>query len=197
MRDLLIFDILLGGLGTVALIATYSYLWMPLNIAVLRQRLFKIRRDLFAYAADGHVSFKSPAYLQLNDTINGIIGFADKVTAAEAMLCAFVVDTPPVDATGEAIREISDDKTRLDLVAMHEAIHREIVRHLAITSPLFWATVLPLGLIFFLKQLLRGKSLAFAAHPHSGFPARNIEAAVRAREMSSDVFKPWSGEAAA
>jgi hypothetical protein len=195
MRGLLVTDILLGGVGGVALVLTYRYLWVPLNIAVLRQRVFKLRRELFLYAADGNVSFDARAYVQLNDTLNSLIGFADKVTVFEALVCAvFVAKTPYVDATADAIRKVEDQKVRGTLEAMHAQIHREIVRHLALTSPLFWLLVLPSGLYVFIRHMFHGTSPAEAARHDTDFPARAIEAGVRAREHSSGVWKPWTGE---
>ena len=202
MRALLMVDVLLGGLCGVALVLTYRYLWVPTNIASFRQSLFGLRRKLFLYAADGGVSFSDPAYLQLNDTINGLIGFADKVTVFEALLCALLVQRrgPITDATAEAICAIEKEETRQEMMTMHRLVHIEITRHLASTSPLFWLLALPVGFYFYVSYLLRGASPSESASAHlqdGGFPARAIEAGVRARGRSSGTWTPWSGEAAA
>jgi hypothetical protein len=46
----------------------------------LRQNLFRIRDDLFDFAADGGIPFDDPSYRELRDDLNSLILFAEKLS---------------------------------------------------------------------------------------------------------------------
>lgn len=52
------------------------------NVAVdeFRFRIFSVRDELFDYAADGHISFESPAYKLLRHRLNGYLRFGHRLS---------------------------------------------------------------------------------------------------------------------
>lgn len=55
-----------------------------------RQTMFKVRDELFDYAADGHISFNDPAYKLLRQSMNGYIRYAHQITFFR-LCCTFFI----------------------------------------------------------------------------------------------------------
>lgn len=56
-----------------------------------RQSVFRLRDELFDYAADGNVSFDHPAYRTLRDTMNGYIRFSHRISLLQVCLTKFIL----------------------------------------------------------------------------------------------------------
>lgn len=69
-----------GGLLLIALVIGLFYLRADYEVDAFRQEMFKLRDEIFDYAASGHISFDHPAYVQLRDLANGLIRFAHRLT---------------------------------------------------------------------------------------------------------------------
>lgn len=78
------------SLTLIALTIFYFYAVKPLQIDILRQRLFAIRDELFDFAADDGIGFDHPAYRGLRDEINSFIRFARKITFSRLVLTILI-----------------------------------------------------------------------------------------------------------
>lgn len=54
--------------------------WQTFVEAVVRQKLFKIRDELFDFAAQGNISFDNDYYIKTRENLNGFIRFAHAMT---------------------------------------------------------------------------------------------------------------------
>lgn len=52
------------------------------RVDAFRERLFRLREDLFLFAANGGIPFEHPAYRMLRSTINGMIRYAERISLA-------------------------------------------------------------------------------------------------------------------
>lgn len=78
--------VLLTGFG-LFLNWTLIYLcWRPYRIDRVRSELFKLRNDLFIYAAEGGVSFGDPAYLMMRNRLNALIQYAHLISVSRAII---------------------------------------------------------------------------------------------------------------
>jgi len=68
------------------LLVLASYFWRQYRVDRLRETLFKLRAELFDYAASGQISFADPAYTKLRVMMNGMIRFAHKFTFSRIAL---------------------------------------------------------------------------------------------------------------
>ena len=69
-----------GAMALTALWVVVFWCWRPYRVDSFRQKLFMLRHELFAFAADGGVGFDEPAYQELRMRINGMIRFADRIS---------------------------------------------------------------------------------------------------------------------
>lgn len=67
-------------IGMAVLVAFLYGPWQTFVEAVVRQKMFKIRDELFDYAADGNISFDNENYIRVRSSINGFIRFAHTMT---------------------------------------------------------------------------------------------------------------------
>lgn len=51
-----------------------------------RQRVFKVREDLFYYAAGGGIDFNNPAYMMTRTFLNGTLRFAERMTLVKLIV---------------------------------------------------------------------------------------------------------------
>ena len=73
------------SLSSIALFAAIRFIVEPTLNEGARQRLFRLRRDLFLYMAAGGIEPDSPAYTTLRMTINGALRFAERMTLPRAI----------------------------------------------------------------------------------------------------------------
>lgn len=164
---LVIFLILSVGAWWVFFIEQQAY-WLDLT----RQRLFKIRNDLFDAAAGGKIAFDDPAYVMTRNTLNGMITFTHEVNLLQvAAIYAshkYILKGRRSTDYGKrflaAIKGLSKENRRLIMGSMEKA-HLTILRHLMSTSILLWPVLKPASIIFAIlhktddakKVVLKGK----------------------------------------
>jgi len=61
-------------------LAMLLWLWPAVRLDCFRQKMFKVRDDLFDYAASGRVSFDHPAYRLLRQSMNGFIRYGHQLS---------------------------------------------------------------------------------------------------------------------
>lgn len=82
------FEMLVATASAAACWSLWFYLIKEYRVSAFRERLFSIRDELFAFAADEGVSFDDPAYLQLRDLINAMLQFAHRVSFLTLLISA-------------------------------------------------------------------------------------------------------------
>ena len=136
------------GLALVLLWVLLFHFWRHYRTDALREKLFKLRGDLFDYAASGEVSFDDPAYAKLRTVMNGMIRFAHKFTFSRiAMIMLFrgifeKLGTPgPLAQWEKAVKTLPVSKQQ-HLRQLHDRMLSDIVWHLTIASPILMAIFL-------------------------------------------------------
>lgn len=78
-----------GIVSLISIIAILALYWWPMRMLRVdehRQNVFRVRNELFLYAARGNVSFDHPAYQMLRTTLNGAIQDSYSVSATKVLL---------------------------------------------------------------------------------------------------------------
>jgi hypothetical protein len=110
-----------------------------------RQKMFRLRDDMFDDAVSGRISFNEPAYGMLRFTMNGAIRFAHMFSFLQFLF--FVLRGPPSHETrhfaqrfGEHLNSLSAEKQKVykDYAAR---MNRLLLRHLLLGSPIVVVTV--------------------------------------------------------
>lgn len=80
-------------LATIALLGLclVARLWESLSVEWTRQRIFRLRDELFDDALAGRVSFQAPAYRVLRDRLNGYIRFSHTCSWLSIFVTYFTV----------------------------------------------------------------------------------------------------------
>jgi len=137
--------------ATMLLLALSFILWYGLYRPILlegyRQRLFEIRHQLFMFAAKGHLSFDSPIYDEVNDSINGYIKVAHRLTLFNLFLISILhrkTLTNGQDTCGlySVVSGISEDNIRNEIQDIVDKIYLVSGLYLALTTPLLWLPLL-------------------------------------------------------
>lgn len=118
----------------VTLIVALVFLWLNafrhLFLEQYRQRLFRIRDDLFNAAHSGEISFDDPGYHALRYMINGMVRYAHKTSATSFALMYF---WPRFVFGTEDIYKFSDPD--LERVAeQHPELYRELSNKIAVAT---------------------------------------------------------------
>ena len=127
--------------------------WLDYRTDLLRQKLFKIRDDLFWYVDRYNgIDFSTDAYCISRTTLNGMIRFADELTFGRIVIEYCVFRSSGVRSgdyereLDEALRRIDQphqDRIRFSLHKMHEAVMAHMI-----------ATSLPLCLFFLPSKIV-------------------------------------------
>jgi hypothetical protein len=120
----------------------FFVLFREYRVDALRQRLFKLRMDLFDYAAGGGISFDDPAYGILRSRINSLIRYAHRFTAIQFFALAFMMDDVhdeelPLHRWETVLADIHDPAVRTELLKFNERMFENLLRHLVTGSALF------------------------------------------------------------
>jgi hypothetical protein len=149
----------------------------------LRDALFRLRDELFDFAASGGIRFSHPAYGMLREIINGHIRFAHKLSFLRATLSIM-----EIDRSSWGRREVAsftrqwsgaleglDDSAREKLIQVRYSMHVLLLRHLLIMSPIFVLFLSPGFIVGSAAQavasLLRRQSWARKAEANADFVA--------------------------
>lgn len=80
---------------SLASIGVIFYLWSvaypSMRVEEFRQKIFKLRNDLFDKASKGEISFDDKMYAIVRNTMNGVIKDADSITLADMFAKFFLV----------------------------------------------------------------------------------------------------------
>jgi len=165
-------------LGLLFLAVILFELFPRLALDSFRQDLYKIRDDLFLYAADGKISFDDPAYKLSRDYLNGAIRYAHKISATcilseyLAKKIAGVKSKPGIEISSDLINHFKslNDESRQYLKNAFIEAHLLMIKLIATRS----IASLPLLIIFVLanrvstlsiKNLLRTINGSFFSSP--------------------------------
>jgi len=150
-----------GLVGWALLVAVLQFMVIPTANEVFRHKIFELRRELFIYMAEGHISPDEPAYKRLRKLFNQLLRFTERVTFVRMMLIAATYDPSLNDERPieEVIGSVKDERVRTHLRGFHLRVSGTILVHLVVTSPLAW--VLTLGTVVYLV-IKRGVSAAAA-----------------------------------
>ena len=129
--------------------------WQSGCVDLIRQRLFENRDRLFDLAAEGKIGFRSEAYQQSREFINGTIRFAHLLTWQRFLLLKRSMKGKPFPkASPINLEEIEDLETRTRVQAIVSSSAMLIASLIIIRSPVvtaFFLVATPiLGSILFL-----------------------------------------------
>lgn len=141
--------------------------WIPYRIDYFRQRLFKMRDDLFEYAAAGNIEFTHPAYTDLRLTINALIRYGHRVTIWRIVMSmvSLVHSGDSHMANGyiewkEQTERIENEKTRNRIYAFRNEISKIMAAHMVLISPMTLVVVAAIAI--YLRACKMMKSLSAA-----------------------------------
>ena len=122
--------------------------WIPYRVDYFRQRLFKLRDELFEYANAGHLEFTHPAYTDLRLLINALIRYGHRVT-----IWRIVMSMVSLARSGnshvandyaewrERTERIENEETRNRIYAFRSEISKIMAAHMVLISPMTIAVV--------------------------------------------------------
>lgn len=84
-------QVVTGLLAALMLLFVWQYIWQATTLESFRQNIFTLRRELFLYMADGNIQSSHPAYLELRQTMNGMLRYAGRLTFGRALLGSFMI----------------------------------------------------------------------------------------------------------
>jgi uncharacterized membrane protein YwzB len=128
---------------------------------LLRQRLFELRDRLFDLAASGRLQFTHPAYGMLRTLLNGYLFSAERVSLLQFVLFERITkkDESLMAMEQQFRTGLSDalstipEGVRGELVAIREQASVLLIQHVVMTSPVFWAMVLPVLFVAIISVL--------------------------------------------
>ena len=131
-----------------ALWVFFYWIYRDYRVDVFRQKLFRLRDELFMLAANGDLDFEHTAYGMTRMTLNGFLRFADRFNIISAILMARKMRDAQESVTRfELILEQSmnqlDDETKDAVTSIISRMHLVIAEQLILTSLLFWVFIVP------------------------------------------------------
>jgi len=137
-------------------------LWRDYRIDALRERLFALRGELFAYAeSQGRDFFREPAYRQLRETMNGMIRFSHKLTFSRLVLSILIFKFFPVPTDDivtawlKVVSKLKSEEIREQLLNFHWRIFILVARHLVNGSLILWLVVIVVGASLVIRGVYR------------------------------------------
>ncbi len=132
------------GVALLLLWILIFHFWRQYRVDALRETLFRLRGELFDYAAKGGVSFDSPAYAKLRVVMNGMIRFAHKFTLSRfAMIFLFrkrLEGLEPPDPLADWRKAVSSlpEESQKTLQSLHDSVLSAISWHIMTGFPLLF-----------------------------------------------------------
>lgn len=146
-------------LSLLVLMGVVQFLVIPSLLAGFRQRLFGLRRELFLFAAHGHVSFSDPAYVRLRMTINGLLRFAERATFTRVIV-TILVTKKATDASfvplDDLLADIEDEEVREQMRIFSSRIGLAFLWQTLLTSPVAWALCVLILFAFVAVWIMEG-----------------------------------------
>lgn len=133
---------------------TYLVFWKIRMLAEdwFRDQVFQLRDDLFDRAADGLISFDSPAYGLLRMTMNGYIRFCHKLSLLQIII-SILVSTNSENKNGifrrnwEEVTKGLDNKTLKELEEYKKNMEILVIKYILFSSPVI-STMLGVFVLF-------------------------------------------------
>lgn len=135
----------------------YFFLYKNYMIDYTRQQLFKIRDDLFDYAANQEINFDDEAYLTTRIMLNGVIRFTHNISLTRWLIMLTVTgkenrayEKQFFESFSSSLNKLNNEQQKIiktSIVMMHYVI----INHLLNTSPLLFIVFKP---VLFLIRLL-------------------------------------------
>lgn len=139
-------DALLTGLKSCLTLAglwwLLFWLYRDFRLDVFRQELFTLRDRTFDLATERKLSYDHPAYGTLRRTINGFIRFGHRLSLPQVLLLVITYKfqrARPIDSFGVRWQHVVADlpgSLRAELDAIVWSMHKVVLKHLIISSPL-------------------------------------------------------------
>lgn len=157
-----LFVIICGFLFAVGLWWLYFIEYRTYRVDLTRQRLFKIRDDLFKKAEEGIVPFDSKAYGIARTTLNGMIRFAHDLSFLRILIILFTykkIDQGEhakryQDEYAQALKELTEPAQEAILMSQLD-MHLTLIAHVVRSSLIMMMLIEPLH--FVLRLLHRWK----------------------------------------
>lgn len=157
---------LIGLVVLFAFLATFQWMLFPTLADGFRQRMFRLRRDMFLLLLDTPLTPAQPAYTQLRSTINGILLYAERLTLGRLLLHGAIF-REQTQAYAKKLREdlaqVKDPVVREQLAEFRLRIGQEIIRYVITISPIAWLVVAFLSPILLGMLCFRGINSFFQA----------------------------------
>jgi len=152
-------DVMISIVSLLALWAFYSIAYADYRRDVYRQKLFGLRNELFDLAADGDLSFETPAYKTLRTTLNGFIRFGHRLrfsTLGTFILLEERAKAPDAERFAmrwaDEVAQLSPEiAMKLNTILMKA--HRVAFEQLVLTSPVLLVLIVPPVMLFAMKNL--------------------------------------------
>ncbi len=105
----------------------YAFLWRELKVEMYRQRLFKIRDELFDFATDGNISYDHPAYIAIRLSTNSLIRYAHQICFTRYLAFAVARSIRPGSAADAVpllrpLLEYPEGETKTKLIEFHATV---------------------------------------------------------------------------
>jgi len=157
-----LFVIICGFVFAVGLWWLYFIEYRTYRVDLTRQRLFKIRDDLFKKAEEGIVPFDSKAYGIARTTLNGMIRFAHDLSFLRILIILFTykkIDQGEhakryQDEYAQALKELTEPAQEAILMSQLD-MHLTLIAHVVRSSLIMMMLIEPLH--FVLRLLHRWK----------------------------------------
>ena len=150
----------------IAWLIWYQY-WIPYRVDYFRQRLFKMRDELFEYAAAGNIEFAHPAYTDLRLTINALIRYGHRVTIWRIVMSMVSIRRSGYSHIADSYAEwrkqterIENEETRNRIYAFRSEISQIMAAHMVLISPMTLVVVAAIAI--YLRACKMMKSLSAA-----------------------------------
>ena len=151
----------------VAWLIWYQF-WIPYRVDYFRQRLFKLRDELFEYAAAGHLEFAHPVYTDLRLTINALIRYGHRVTIWRIVMSMVSLarsrNSHVADSYAESRKQterIENEETRNRIYGFRNEISRIMAAHMVLISPMTIAVVAAIAIYLrACKKMMKSLSAA-------------------------------------
>ncbi len=142
--------------------------WIPYRVEYFRQRLFKLRDELFESAAAGNIEFTHPAYTDLRLTMNALIRYGHRVTIWRIVMSMVSLarsrNSHVVNSYAEWRKQtdrIENEETRNRIYAFRSEISEIMAAHMVLISPMTIAVVATIAIYLrACKKMMKSLSAA-------------------------------------
>jgi len=135
-------------IGALLLWYEVFFCWREYRIASFKNRLYRLRYELFLYAYDHAVEFGHPLYRELEFHINSFICFATRISFFRLLSITVLSFVKPEYLQRSCLRtQLLDDRTlshevRINFLRVHERMIVQVGQHLIRTYPISWPFLL-------------------------------------------------------